>query len=259
MNKVFYRKKHGSKVREDWERVLLLMKACVRVEGVMTPVARDADDSTQTIVYDYHTFPQPLIERLDDEIAWVRTGEALARLHEAKLVIEGHQFSIQPYPLEQFCASAEDRVLLNGELNPGWFHGDFWHGNVFVDEAGEVIVIDPIPNEVVFSHGYIRASGCLDVAYMYMSILVCHPLRRQMKIDVGSHISAAESFLSAYLRVRGKDSDELMSAIRRLSRILAIKFIEGYDRRLSWPLARIKRVLVHRIVGMVDASVKWEI
>lgn len=259
MSALFYRKKHGPTIREDWERVQLLTKACAGMNGVMTPAAREADESAQTIVYDYHAFPLPLIERLDDKMAWVRTGEALARLHEAKLVIEGHQFSMQPYPLEQFCASAEDRVLLNGELNPSWFHGDFWHGNVFVDETGEVIVIDPIPNEVVFSRGYIRASGCLDVAYMYMSILVCHPLRRQMKIDFGPNIAAAESFLSAYLHVRGKETVELMSAIRRLSRILALRFIDGFDSRLSFPLARVKRVLAHRIVGMVDASVKWEI
>lgn len=256
-NSETYRKFHGVYVESDWERLRALRQICDQVEGVSTPLALSVDAADQSILYEYATFPIPLVERVDDGKIFSSLGRLLARMHQASFSIELGHFSDNPYPLDTFGMSADELALLQAVIPVGWFHSDFWHGNVFF--GTDMVIIDPLPaRRWLFEDRYIRASGALDLASMYMSLLLCHPLHKQVWLDIDPYIHAGDMLLEGYLSEVAVDSDVARRTIRKLSRIVGLKFVDGYARRLARPLALVKRKVALKILHRVDEKIHWE-
>lgn len=248
-----YRKTHGRSATIDWERVKILDSICSRVEGVTTPKPRHLNAAEGTIDYEFYRFPKPLIQLVGNDDTFSKLGNLLARMHFQSFSANPHSFDPAPYPLQEFGLSQQDQNLLAESFKVGWLHGDFWHGNVFYNMDGDFVIIDPIPIRLTLNPGFIQAPGALDVAFMRMSLLFCHPLRKQFGLDFPAHYGAAEAFTKAYLETVGcRSTAELQGAIDRLTRAIAVRFIDGYKKRLIWPVATAKQHLAQRLLGQFD-------
>lgn len=248
-----YRKTHGRSAASDWERVKILDSICSQTEGVVTPKPCRLNADEGTIDYELCRFPKPLIQLVGNDDVFSKLGSLLARMHFQDFSATQHSFDAAPYPLQEFDLLQQDQELLAESFKVGWLHGDFWHGNVFSNMDDDFVILDPIPAQFTLNPAFIRASGALDVAFMRMSLLFCHPLRIQFGLDFPAHYKAAEAFTEAYLETVGCQSTaELRRAIDCLTRAIAIRFINGYTKRLIWPLATAKKHLARRHLRQFD-------
>ena len=252
-----FRKYHGDGVDVDWQRVLVMQEICDQVDGVTTAKPYSVDLANKSIVYQRIDFPAPVIQFVGDTRVFEELARLLLRMHRTHLAGTAWQGSTEPCPLQQLGVSAHDAAMLHQTMPPSWIHADFWHGNVFHEPAGGFVVIDPVPTRFAPFRRYLFGCGALDVASMYMGLLLCHPLHRQLRLDVSRHLRAGEAFLHAYLEEVGASSAGLLDAVRALSRLLALNFIDGYSQRLTPSLAWAKRHAAERIVRRVDCLIDW--
>lgn len=253
-----FKKEHGKSVLLDWQRLIVLQQLCDQLENIITPTALRIEIPTSAIIYEHWNFPVTLISLIDSPDIYGLIGRALAQLQNVPVDLELDSFSSESYPLQQLGIKYKDADIMNSYISTGWFHGDFWHGNTFVLPDNQVIVIDPLPNPTMFTPKYIRASGGLDAAFMYMSIIFCLPLREQITMKIHQHIHAAESFLEGYLYEKNISCPHLKKSIRCTSRTLALRFIEGYSYRLSYPISVAKKLASKRILQATDQKINWK-
>lgn len=250
-------KKHGDSLLSDWQRLCALEQICGQLDGVITPTALRMEIQTATIAYEYCNFPAPLISQVSNPGVYWHVGRTLAKMHGTQFNIDMKSFHCGPYPLQSIDIKQKATDTIEASLPTGWFHGDFWHGNVFVLPSQEVIVIDPLPSPLIFPQRHIRASGGLDAAFMYMSIIFCLPLRDQLTININQHIKAAESFLAGYLSEKSISCQKVAQSIRYASRALAIRFIHGYPHRLPYPTSLAKKLTALGTLYLIDKKINW--
>ncbi len=257
MSEIEFRKDHGDNVEADWQRVLALQEICDQVDGVTTAKPRSMDVVGKLIVYEHVDFPTPIIQFVGNDHVFERAGRLLARMHRARFTVDRRYFSPGAYPLAELGVSDNDAAILQNAIPSGWFHADFWHGNVFCEPDGAFVIIDPVPARFTLSPNYIFGCGALDVASMYMGLLFCHPLQRQARLAVGRYLHSGEVFIDAYLEETGVRSSVVSGAVHRLSRFIALRFIGSYAQRLAPPLASIKHRVAMRILRRVDNMIDW--
>lgn len=254
-----FRKKHGDSLLNDWQRLLALEQVCEKVDGAMTPKALRNDLKTSTIIYEHWALHTPLASLVGHPYIYTRVGQILAKVHREPFDIDMRTFSRAPYPLLEIGIDPRDADILDAYFPPAWFHGDFWHGNVFIQPNDNVVIIDPLPSQYMLNTKHICAPAYLDIAFMYMSIIFCHPLRKQIYIDIDKHILAAEHFLEGYIQEQKITCPEVLNSIRRVSRVLALRFIRGHLSRLRWPLSSIKYFIALQTLYLTDKKINWEI
>ena len=259
MKNLGFRKYHGDGVAADWQRVLVMQEICDQVNGVTTAKPYSLDLANKSIVYQRIDFPAPLIRFVGDTCVFEELARLLVHMHRTPFMPTAWRGSAEPCPLPELGVSADDVAMLHRSMPPGWIHADFWHGNVFHKPAGGFVVVDPVPARFTPFTSYLFGCGALDVASMYMGLLLCHPLHRQLRLDVSRYLRAGEAFLHAYLEEVDASSPEMLGAVRKLSRILALRFIDGYSQRLTPALVWAKRHAAERIVRRVDRMIDWGI
>jgi len=246
-----YVKIHGPSINNDWDRVNILYDICEKIDKVETSIPIRKNQHKKAIEYDYIHFPPNIIKYINTPDIWKRVAIALCKIHNIEINYEKYRVNKQPYPLQELGLSNTESEYLNKFLPICWFHGDFWYGNVFVESENTVIVIDPIPSQHLFSSKYFFSSVAVDVAMMYMSILIVHPLHRQIYIDIKKHICAAETFLTTYLEEIGCKDEQTVLIIRKLAKFLAIKHTDAYRNRLLYPLAVVKTYFSSKMINLM--------
>lgn len=252
-----FTKWHGPTVERDSRRLEALAQVCRQVEGVTTAAVRQVDFRRQEIVYEYLELATPLGRITRNSDVFALAGRLLARMHMARLSIDEFDFSPKPYPLTSIGVATADAVSLEHALPPGWFHADFWHGNVFALPDGRIAVIDPIPPAGFFPRKYILACGALDVAMMYMTLLTVNPLVTQLTMSVSERLEAAETFLAAYLRARNAYSEGVVASVRRVAHHLSEAWVRRSAGRLAYPVHILKKIAITKTVSTVDRVVGW--
>ncbi|WP_312224263.1 hypothetical protein [Stutzerimonas nitrititolerans] len=249
-------KNHGPSIEYDLPRLEVLAHICEQVAGVTTARVLHADMPRQKVVYERLVLTEPMESKIDDLEIMSRVGRLLANMHTAEFTVTP-DFSAEPYPLESLGIDQHDAKMLTEALPPGWFHSDFWHGNVFVLDVGNIVVIDPLPAAFMFSRKHILASGALDVAMMYMSLLLVHPLLKQFFLSAPPHMAAAEKFLMSYLEQRDACSKQIVTSLRRVIRCLAEIWVSKLSARLVWPICAAKRTLATKSILAMEKTEEW--
>lgn len=250
-------KYHGSAVLEDRWRLEALSQVCDRVDGVITARVLSVDARRQEIVYERLSLETSLGLMVGRPEMFGKVGALLARMHMAEFSVDGAGFSKESCPMGLLGIDQATEKFLSEAIPAGWFHGDFWHGNVFILDDQRVAVIDPIPADFMMSPQYIRACGALDVAMMYMSILVVHPLSKQLTLNVAPQITGAEAFLEGYLRCRGMYTSDLVHSLRRASCVLSRQWMRRSSGRLAWPVYLLKSWAMSGLVSRVGKVTAW--
>lgn len=256
MNANSFVKHHGPLIAQDLPRLEVLSYICEQVEGVTTARVLHVDKRRHTVTYEHLTLKEPMNSKAEDLDAMSKVGRLLANMHAAKFPIP-NELSEEPYPLESLGIDYRDAKILAKALPPGWFHSDFWHGNVFTPDGSNIMVIDPLPAAFMFSRKYILASGALDVAMMYMSLLLLHPLIKQYFLSVPTQMTAAETFLTSYLEQRDACSKQVVVALRRVILRLADTWISALSTRLAWPIYTAKKARATQLIVNLKESEEW--
>lgn len=256
MNATRFVKHHGPSIECDLPRLEVLAQICEQVEGVTTARVLHADIPRQKVAYERLALTAPMTSKTGDLEAMSRIGRLLANMHTAEFSVTSN-FNTEPYPLASLGIAQHDARILNEALPPGWFHSDFWQGNVFVQDAGNIVVLDPLPAAFMFPGEHILASGALDVAMMYMSLLIRHPLLTQRFLSFPLHMNAAETFMMSYLEQRNAYDTQVISPLRRVILALAENWISAFSTRLAWPICAVKRNLAAKSILAMEKSEEW--
>lgn len=257
MNQKIFRKKHQNKITADLVRIRYLINICSLTNEVETCDVLEIDENENAIGYEYIDALEPLINSINDACTWVNLGIALSIIHTTSAAISQPCELANKYPLQSFGISSDEESFLDESLGISWFHGDFWHGNVFNLRDARFMVIDPIPSRSMFTDQYHFANGALDAATMYMSLHLVHPISRQILINPNRYTETAEAFLVSYLGGRGVNSPKAAHLIRKIARVLAERFIDSYRTRLMPPLSTLKETLALRAMKKLDKSIDW--
>ncbi|NII11440.1 hypothetical protein [Oleiagrimonas sp. C23AA] len=252
-----YRKYHGGSLSSDWHRLLALQSICDHVPGVRTARPREIVPACQSVDYDYLDFPPGLLRFVDSDDVFVRLGQLLAQMHRTPVVLDTQYLNPDPFPLEELDISEHDVQVLQRKIPPGWLHSDLWHGNVFFDRSDGFVIIDPLPARFLGPHGYILGNGAMDLASMHMGLIFCHSLCSQLLLDVDRLLRAGEVFINSYLQEADVCVPGVLGAVLRLSRVMALRFIESYALRLSWPIAKLKYRMAEKTLARVDERLDW--
>lgn len=246
-------KRHGTQTDRDWCRVQYLVNACDATPGLDTarPLWRDAERGMIGYEHLDRLRPTPRdLEQLAKRM--LRIGAALFLLHSAP--IPAALAAVSVYPLTDFDLTTADTVSLNG-LPTGLFHGDCWHGNFFERDT-DLVVLDPLPNPHLFKTEHMIACGAIDLATMYMSLAICHPLLRQATVKPARYLEAGEALLQGYFGASGCYGAR--AAVLRLSRQISLRFISSYRFRLAWPIWQLKTIASNSILSTLDTHIEWK-
>lgn len=256
MNTNIFIKHHGPLIAQDLPRLEALNCICKQVEGVTTARILHVNERRHTVTYEHLALKEPMNSKAEDLEVMSKVGRLLAKMHAAKFPVPNN-LSNEPYPLESLGIECRDAKILADALPPGWFHSDFWHGNVFTPSDSNIVVIDPLPAEFMFSRKFFIASGALDAAMMYMSLLLRHPLLKQCFLSVPTQVTAAETFLTSYLEQRNACSTQVIESLRRVILRLADIWISAFSARLAWPIYTAKRARTTQLILALERSEQW--
>ena len=243
-----FTKQHGDSVISDSRRLRILADICQQTDGVVTPTVLQVDRSRGLIDYQYLDLSNPLTRRIGETDPFWKAGLILSGMHAAAFDYSPDEFRTDPFPLQLLGVSKCDADMLSEALPPGWFHSDFWHGNIFFLHDDILVVIDPLPASFLFPDRFILASGAVDVVTMYMSLIAVHPLIRQITLPLKSRITSAGAFLEAYLHGRGIGVRDVADAVRRAADAFAFEWIGKSSQRLAWPVHRIKKAALQKVM-----------
>ena len=253
-------KSHGATVEEDWRQVNALAELAAGVPGMRAPQPLTLDRDAQRIAYEWLGDLPRMITLPRDELrpALATLGNGLAEIHARGTACDSlADCDGKPaYPMTSFGLSADDAATLSEALPVGLFHGDCWHGNVLVGDAGDLVLIDPIQSPWLFgSNRYALANGAFDVATMHMSLIVSFRLWPLLRLDADGQLELGDVLLASYLEVF--DAAALKPVVLRLSRAIALQYISSYPTRINTMVGWIKRALSRRIIADLDTKPAW--
>ena len=256
MNVNSFVKHHGPLIAQDLPRLNALNCICEQLDGVTTARVLYVDERRHTVAYEHLDLKDPMNSKADDPEVMSNVGRLLAKMHTTNFPVP-NDLSNEPYPLESLGIGYRDAKILADALPPGWFHSDFWHGNVFTPNDSSIVVIDPLPAEFMFSRKFVIASGALDVAMMYMSLLLRHPYLKQCFLSTPTQITAAEFFLRSYLEQRDACSTRVIESLRRVILCLADIWVSALPTRLTWPIYAAKQARASQLIRALERSEQW--
>lgn len=256
MNANNFVKHHGPVIAQDLPRLNALNYICEQVDGVTTARVLHVNEHRHTVTYEHLILNEPMNSKIDDLEVMSKVGILLAKMHTTEFPVP-NDLSNEPYPLESLGIDYRDAKILADALPPGWFHSDFWHGNVFTPNNSNIVIIDPLPAEFMFSRKFVIASGALDAAMMYMSLLLLHPLLKQYFLSTPTQVAAAETFLTSYLEQRDACSTRVVESLRRVILRLADIWISALPTRLIWPIYAAKKARAGQLILTLERSEQW--
>lgn len=249
-------KRHGVHVQRDWIRVQRFHEIVQSVPDLHGARPLACVPESQGIAYELlpdHVALAALTGSSDHRGQLVRAAKLLAAFH-AVSVSDAGVAGPRVQRLDVFDLAREDCATLEAAMLPGFFWGDCWQGNILL-AARKVYFIDPLPNRWLFDPEADVASGAIDLAMLYMSVFFCHPLSRLMRLDVRSLIDAADAMLDAYVTTASAQGTEV--AVRRLARLLAVRYIDTCRLRLPAPVAIARRWVSRSILHSLDGILDW--
>lgn len=246
----FFPKFHGASCGEDIVRVQTLAEICLAGDGLVAPHVISSDLAAQIICYEFLGGLSPVL-RLEagDRPRFLELGRQLAALHAMPLPIGlSGQAAWGLRELIAFGLGEGEAKLLVSEMPVGFFHGDCWHGNLFV-RGDQFVILDPIPVGILFDRPPLVANGAFDLATLHMSLYARQPLMRYF-FNIGMRVECtANDLLLGYL---GKERlSSLGPVIEKLSFLLADMWQDGLSRRLAPPVASLKRKMIKRAVAVL--------
>jgi phosphotransferase family enzyme len=251
---------HGPAVEEDWKRVNALAEMTQDIAGVRTAKPLHLDTAAQCITYEWLGDLPGLITLPDDQLRTAVSvmGEGLARIHEQGMRCPSLQSSSAepPFPLENFGIDEQTSRSIDARLPRGFFHGDCWHGNILVDEAGACVLIDPIQVPWLFGQQqWIQANGIVDLATLHMSLFMSYRIWPLINLDIDQQIKIGELLLESYLQHFSAQS--LRPQVLRLSRAIAIQYVSSYPTRINFIVGKVKQRLSKKLIATIDAKLAW--
>ena len=252
-------KHHGKNVVADYSRVKRLWKVCHDVDGLVAPKPLWIDEDKGDIGYTKFEGLVPLISacaRKPDLMS--ETGRLLAKLHLATSV-EGSVEKLRNtfYPINSFGFNSHSSRLLHKHLPLAYFHGDCWHGNIFMHGCENIVILDPIPNFWIFDSKHIWANGAIDLAMLHMSIYLCHSALSHLRHSLDVYSLLADNLLAGYFGAIGNESESVRRAVLSLSREISRRHVLAYRERLSMPIATLKTHIGNRIMKQLDQKLQW--
>ena len=260
MGNSLYIKQHGSNLIKDWIRVSLLYNITRETKSWRTPFPIKADIHTRCIAYERldHCKPLHSLGRKKFIAVFRVIGERLFDLHSASIRRAWiYKYgSAGEFPLATLGVPEKNVKILERHLPRGLLHGDCWYGNILLDPNENLVLMDPLPNKDVVGMDYLTANGVIDIAMLYMSLFICHPLLKQIQPISEAAIEAGANLIDGYLH--GIQNQEVRKAVMQVSRILALRYIDAYGMRLPSCLAVVKRFAGRSILKNLDRRLDWQ-
>jgi len=247
--KTFVKQHHGV-LEDDWKRVNLLFSYAEKLDGISAPRPLTCNQTRQTISYQFIDQLTPCYHMLSRDLdKAAQLGCALAQFHQAAsdkaVSVDEQHAQLSRYSISE---SDLDRVL--EALPCSFFMGDAWHGNLFFHADGDIVLLDPLPNERFFPVYDLYANALLDIATLYMSFFVCHPLLRSINLDVSRMQQMADRVLASYLGYfKARD---VAPMVRVVAAQIATYHVDGFRQRVTWPIGQLKAVLGAKVIEVIN-------
>ncbi|MCH8100619.1 MAG: hypothetical protein IIB74_09300 [Proteobacteria bacterium] len=253
-------KYHGPTVVDDWIRVRALSELVEALPRIRTATPLSVDDEKLEITYEWLgdlprmiTLPHAELLRSIADI-----GLGLAQIHEQGKNCDALEDTPvnSVLPLETVGIDEPTSRLINDCLPIGFFHGDCWHANVLIDDAGDCVLIDPIPSLRLFGERrYMLANGIVDLATMHMSLTMMFPLANLLRLNLDRQLEIGEVLLASYLR--HFDALSMRKFVLQLSRSLAIRYATSYPKYINYLVGWVKMGLSKKIIAATDKRLSW--
>ncbi|MCH7536339.1 MAG: hypothetical protein IID57_00650 [Proteobacteria bacterium] len=245
---------------DDWIRVRALSELVEALPRIRTATPLSVDDEKLEITYEWLgdlprmiTLPHAELLRSIADI-----GLGLAQIHEqgknCHALLDTPANSV--LPLGAVGIDEPTSRLLNDCLPTGFFHGDCWHANVLIDDAGNCVIIDPIQSPRLFGkRNYLLANGIVDLATMHMSLTMMFPLANLLRLNLDRQLEIGEVLLASYLR--HFDALSMRKFVLQLSRSLAIRYATSYPKYINYLVGWVKMGLSKKIIAATDKRLSW--
>lgn len=239
-------KKHGPQLHADWDRVERFFCTASKTSMILAPQPIDRREDSHEIAYRKLDCSQPLFDQgRKDPIIFNNFGRALRELHtinsQSTLNIDE-----QSNVLVRFGLSESQSADLVTCFPCGICHGDCWHGNVFLVNDNQFIVLDPIPAPLMSEWMPKDAPGCIDLAYLCCSLFLGHRLLSIPALDSSLLNKLGEMTIDGYLsETKVKFPSQAFNALcMRISDL----WIEQFAIRLAYPIRVGKTLATRRLL-----------
>ena len=248
-------KTHGKKTARDWQRVNLLYQQCKVSDFFFAP--KPISKTTEIIKYEKLKGLSPLLNKDKNlEIDFYQLGFELAKLQQ----MSSSSLELDSYNDELLCFLGLDTSeceCLNRLLPITFFHSDLWHGNILQSSNNKLVILDPCPTFLFKGfEGSLNVNAAIDIATLHMSILLVHPLSRQLTQSYDQLLEKSNALLKGYLAYFPENKN-LEQLILKISYNLALRFVTGYKERLIWPLAQFKTLLANKKITYFNDKISW--
>ena len=253
-------KYHGPTLADDWIRVRALSELVEKLPRIRTATPLSMDDVKLEITYEWLGDLPRMITLPHAELlrSIANIGLGLAQIHEqgknCHALLDAPANSV--LPLGAVGIDEPTSRLLNDCLPTGFFHGDCWHANVLIDDAGDCVIIDPIQSPRLFGkRNYLLANGIVDLATMHMSLILGFPLSGLWRLDMDRQLEIGEVFLESYLR--HCNALPMKKTVLQLSRALALEYVSSYPRYINYLVGWVRLGLGKQIIAAADRRLAW--
>ncbi len=253
-------KYHGPTVADDWIRVRALSELTEKTPRVRAATPLSVDDGSLEITYTcLGDLPRMITLAHTELLASIANmGLGLAQIHEQGMHCNALEDTAEKsaLPLDTMGIDEHTSRLLDDSLPTGFFHGDCWHANVLIDDAGDCVLIDPIPSVRLFGkRRYLLANGIVDLATMHMSLTMSFPLTNLLRLNLDRQLEIGEVLLASYLR--HFDALPMRKFVLQLSRSLAIRYAISYPKYINYLVGWVKMGLSKQIIAATDKRLAW--
>ena len=231
-------KRHELSMDADWERVNRFHQATTRTPGVVAPEPLEKRTISRQIVYSRVNCSRPILKAAKDSLGtFEQFGSRLFELHAntspSNLNIDS-AFEI----LSRFGLTTNDALSLAKSFPFGICHGDCWHGNIFISDDNEFIVLDPLPASLMTDWMPEKAPGCIDLAYFCASLFLRQSIIKAPLIDTTKLNRLANLTIQGY--IANIESAKVAQPLNALCIQICTLWIEQIRIRLSFPINKLK-------------------
>lgn len=217
------------------------------IPGLEAPEPLTLDTARKTISYQRMLGLIPFIGRCNDKGLAAKTGALIAQLHLTETTSSTEDERSAAAWLRSIGTSDRDIETIRSHVSPGFLHKDCWHGNLFWNHRGGLVMLDAVPAHDSFKSAPTNAYGLMDVAMLHMSLHLCHGLCNTLtRSPHKKYGPAADAIVRSY--VEELQSRKLYGCILRASKNMAERYAAAYRQRLNPALALAKSRLASIII-----------
>ncbi len=250
-----FNKSHGKKTTRDWQRVNFLYQQCKFSEFFFAP--KPISKKTNIIEYErINGLSSLLNNEINLKIDFYQLGFEIAKLQK----VNSPNWDLNSYNEELLYSLGLNKCecdYLNRLLPITFFHSDLWHGNILQSSNNKLVILDPCPTFLF--EGFeetLFMNGAVDIATLHMSILLVHPLSKQLTQNSEHLLEKSEALLEGYTAYFKKNND-LKQLILKISYNLALRFVSGYKERIIWPIAQFKTHFANNKIRSFNDKISW--